>query len=160
MTLEEPEEHFLSNLVFIFILIKSSHCLNLLPASLCVVQVVQLAFMIEFNTDFLCVQTLQERVCEFQARLRNEDAAKQLLLQRLQTHDDHHYEEHSSFNQEPQEQLRLNGVQLNQAVSPTGEKHIMYWSHFISGVFNYVLASKNIVRYSVLIIVFMLLLLR
>lgn len=77
----------------------------------------------------LLIQTLQERVCEFQARLRNEDAAKQLLLQRLQTHDhqlnhdNHHYEEHSSFNQEPQEQLRLNGVQLNQAVSPTGVRN-------------------------------------
>ncbi|XP_056090258.1 kinesin-like protein KIFC3 isoform X1 [Rhinichthys klamathensis goyatoka] len=77
----------------------------------------------------LLIQTLQERVCEFQARLRNEDAAKQLLLQRLQTHDhqlnhdNHHYEEHSSFNQEPQEQLRLNGVQLNQAVSPTGARN-------------------------------------
>ncbi|KAK7151477.1 hypothetical protein R3I94_007957 [Phoxinus phoxinus] len=70
----------------------------------------------------LLIQTLQERVCEFQARLRNEDAAKQLLLQRLQTHD-HHYEEHSSFNQEPQEQLRLNAVQLNQAVSPTGVRN-------------------------------------
>ncbi|XP_067245774.1 kinesin-like protein KIFC3 isoform X1 [Chanodichthys erythropterus] len=74
----------------------------------------------------LLIQTLQERVCEFQARLRSEDAAKRLLLQRLQTHDhqlnhdNHHNEEHSSFNQEPQEQLRLNGVQLNQAVSPTG----------------------------------------
>ncbi|ROL52865.1 Kinesin-like protein KIFC3 [Anabarilius grahami] len=74
----------------------------------------------------LLIQTLQERVCEFQARLRSEDAAKRLLLQRLQTHDhqlnhnNHHNEEHSSFNQEPQEQLRLNGVQLNQAVSPSG----------------------------------------
>lgn len=85
--------------------------------------------MVEF-TQISCVfvQTLQERVCEFQARLRSEDAAKRLLLQRLQTpdhqlnHDNHHNEEHSSFNQEPQEQLRLNSVQLNQAVSPTGEK--------------------------------------
>ncbi|XP_051726335.1 kinesin-like protein KIFC3 isoform X3 [Ctenopharyngodon idella] len=74
----------------------------------------------------LLIQTLQERVCEFQARLRSEDAAKRLLLQRLQTHDhqfnhdNHHNEEHSSFNQEPQEQLRLNSIQLNQAVSPTG----------------------------------------
>ncbi|XP_042599449.1 kinesin-like protein KIFC3 isoform X3 [Cyprinus carpio] len=71
-------------------------------------------------------QTLQERVCEFQARLRSEDATKRLLLQRLQTHDHqlnqdiHQNEEHSSINQEPQEQLRLQDSQLNQAVSPTG----------------------------------------
>ncbi len=74
------------------------------------------------------VQTLQERVCEFQARLRSEDAAKRLLLQRLQTHDHqlnqdiHQSEEQSSINQEPQEQLRLQDGQLNQAVSPTGER--------------------------------------
>ncbi|XP_067275066.1 kinesin-like protein KIFC3 isoform X3 [Pseudorasbora parva] len=74
----------------------------------------------------LLIQTLQEKVFEFQTRLRSEDAAKRLLLQRLQTHDhqvnhdSHHNEEHSSFNQEPQEQLRLNGIQLNQAVSPAG----------------------------------------
>ncbi|XP_073707005.1 kinesin-like protein KIFC3 isoform X3 [Garra rufa] len=72
----------------------------------------------------LLIQTLQERVCEFQARLRSEDAAKRLLLQRLQTHDhqlnqDNHLE-HSSFNQEPQEQPKLQDGQLNQAVSPTG----------------------------------------
>ncbi|XP_050990777.1 kinesin-like protein KIFC3 isoform X3 [Labeo rohita] len=70
----------------------------------------------------LLIQTLQERVCEFQARLRSEDAAKRLLLQRLQTHDhqinqdNHHNQEHSSINQEPQVQ----DGQLNQAVSPTG----------------------------------------
>ncbi|XP_042630791.1 kinesin-like protein KIFC3 isoform X3 [Cyprinus carpio] len=74
----------------------------------------------------LLIQTLQERVCEFQARLRSEDSAKRLLLQRLQTHDhqlnqdNHLNEEHSSINQEPQEQLRLQDSQLNQAVSPTG----------------------------------------
>lgn len=74
----------------------------------------------------LLIQTLQERVCEFQARLRSEDAAKRLLLQRLQTHDHqlnqdiHQNEEHSSINQEPKEQLRLQDGQLNQAVSPTG----------------------------------------
>uniref|UniRef100_A0A9J7XDP4 Kinesin-like protein KIFC3 n=2 Tax=Cyprinus carpio carpio TaxID=630221 RepID=A0A9J7XDP4_CYPCA len=74
----------------------------------------------------LLIQTLQERVCEFQARLRSEDATKRLLLQRLQTHDHqlnqdiHQNEEHSSINQEPQEQLRLQDSQLNQAVSPTG----------------------------------------
>uniref|UniRef100_A0A673MFZ9 Kinesin-like protein n=2 Tax=Sinocyclocheilus rhinocerous TaxID=307959 RepID=A0A673MFZ9_9TELE len=74
----------------------------------------------------LLIQTLQERVCEFQARLRSEDAAKRLLLQRLQTHDhqlnqdNHKNEEHLSINQEPQEQLRLQDGQLNQAVSPTG----------------------------------------
>ncbi|KAI2653886.1 Kinesin-like protein KIFC3 [Labeo rohita] len=70
----------------------------------------------------LTAETLQERVCEFQARLRSEDAAKRLLLQRLQTHDhqinqdNHHNQEHSSINQEPQVQ----DGQLNQAVSPTG----------------------------------------
>ncbi|XP_058607984.1 kinesin-like protein KIFC3 isoform X1 [Onychostoma macrolepis] len=74
----------------------------------------------------LLIQTLQERVCEFQARLRSEDAAKRLLLQRLQTHDHqlnqdiHQNEGHSSINHEPQEQLRLQDGQLNQAVSPTG----------------------------------------
>lgn len=74
------------------------------------------------------VQTLQERVCEFQARLHSEDAAKRLLLQRLQTHDHQlnqdiqQNEEHSSINQDPQEQLRLQDGQLNQAVSPTGER--------------------------------------
>ncbi|XP_043120243.1 kinesin-like protein KIFC3 [Puntigrus tetrazona] len=74
----------------------------------------------------LLIQTLQERVCEFQARLRSEDAAKRLLLQRLQTHDRqlnqdiHQNDEHSSINQEPREQLRLQDGQLNQAASPTG----------------------------------------
>ncbi|XP_059362007.1 kinesin-like protein KIFC3 isoform X2 [Carassius carassius] len=74
----------------------------------------------------LLIQTLQERVCEFQARLRSEDATKRLLLQQLQTHDhqldqdNHQNEDHSSINQEPQEQLRLQDGQLNQAESPTG----------------------------------------
>uniref|UniRef100_A0A671RBS7 Kinesin-like protein n=1 Tax=Sinocyclocheilus anshuiensis TaxID=1608454 RepID=A0A671RBS7_9TELE len=74
----------------------------------------------------LLIQTLQERVCEFQARLSSEDAAKRLLLQRLQTHDhqlnqdNHQNEEHLSINQEPQEQLRLQDGQLIQAASPTG----------------------------------------
>ncbi|XP_051512525.1 kinesin-like protein KIFC3 isoform X2 [Myxocyprinus asiaticus] len=74
----------------------------------------------------LLIQTLQERVCEFQARLRSEDTAKRLLLQRLQTHDhqlnldNHHNQEHPSFNLEPQEQPRLKGGQLSQAVFPTG----------------------------------------
>ncbi|XP_016318750.1 LOW QUALITY PROTEIN: kinesin-like protein KIFC3 [Sinocyclocheilus anshuiensis] len=74
----------------------------------------------------LLIQTLQERVCEFQAHLRSEDSAKRLLLQRLQTHnhqlnkDNHQNEEHSSINQEPQEQPRLQDSQLNQTVSPTG----------------------------------------
>ncbi|KAL1256332.1 hypothetical protein QQF64_011877 [Cirrhinus molitorella] len=72
----------------------------------------------------LLIQTLQERVCEFQARLRSEDAAKRLLLQRLQTHDNQlnqdNNPEDSYINQEPQEQLRLQDGQLNQAVSPKG----------------------------------------
>lgn len=74
----------------------------------------------------LLIQTLQERVCEFQARLRGEDAAKRLLLQRLQTHDhqlnqdNHQNQEYSPLYQEPQEQFRLQAGQLNQAVSPTG----------------------------------------
>ncbi|XP_073785775.1 kinesin-like protein KIFC3 isoform X40 [Danio rerio] len=74
----------------------------------------------------LLIQTLQERVCEFQARLRSEDAAKRLLLQRLQTHDhqlnqdNHQNQEYSPLYQEPQEQLRLQAGQLNQAASPTG----------------------------------------
>ncbi|XP_077104535.1 kinesin-like protein KIFC3 isoform X5 [Siphateles boraxobius] len=83
---------------------------------------------VTLSCSWTSAYTLQGRVCEFQARLRNEDAAKQLLLQRLQTHDhqlnhDNHHYEHSSFNQEPQEKLRLNGVQLNQAVSPTGVRN-------------------------------------
>ncbi|XP_052008050.1 kinesin-like protein KIFC3 isoform X3 [Xyrauchen texanus] len=65
----------------------------------------------------LLIQTLQERVCEFQARLHSEDAAKRLLVQRLQTHD-HHNQEHPSISLEPQEQSRLQD--FNQAVSPTG----------------------------------------
>lgn len=74
----------------------------------------------------LLIQTLQERVCEFQARLRGEDAAKRLLLQRLQTHDhqlnqdNHQNQEYSPLYQEPQEQFRLQAGQLNQAASPTG----------------------------------------
>ncbi|XP_059420599.1 kinesin-like protein KIFC3 isoform X3 [Carassius carassius] len=66
----------------------------------------------------LLIQTLQERVCEFQARLHSEDAAKRLLLQRLQTHD----QQLNQLNllKEPQEQLRLQDGQLDQAVSPTG----------------------------------------
>lgn len=72
------------------------------------------------------IQTLQERVCEFQARLRSEDTAKRLLLQRLQTQDhqlnrdNHQNQEYSPLYQEPQEQLRLQAGQLNQAASPTG----------------------------------------
>ncbi|XP_051579795.1 kinesin-like protein KIFC3 isoform X2 [Myxocyprinus asiaticus] len=65
----------------------------------------------------LLIQTLQERVCEFQARLHSEDAAKRLLLQRLQTHD-HHNQEHPSICLEPQEQPRLQDY--SQAISPTG----------------------------------------
>ncbi|XP_026086872.1 kinesin-like protein KIFC3 isoform X2 [Carassius auratus] len=63
----------------------------------------------------LLIQTLQERVCEFQARLHSEDAARRLVLQRLQTHD----QQLNLLNQ-PQEQLRLQDGQLHQAVSPTG----------------------------------------
>ncbi|XP_073707006.1 kinesin-like protein KIFC3 isoform X4 [Garra rufa] len=79
---------------------------------------------VTLSCSWTSAYTLQERVCEFQARLRSEDAAKRLLLQRLQTHDhqlnqDNHLE-HSSFNQEPQEQPKLQDGQLNQAVSPTG----------------------------------------
>lgn len=33
---------------------------------------------------FLCVQTLQDKVCEFQARLRSEEVARHLLVQQLQ----------------------------------------------------------------------------
>lgn len=82
-------------------------------------------------------QTLQERVCEFQARLRSEDAAKRLLLQSLQTHDHQLNQEHSSINQElpsvhqehlsiyqePHEHPTQQSSQLSQAVSPTGERH-------------------------------------
>ncbi|XP_016431195.1 kinesin-like protein KIFC3 isoform X2 [Sinocyclocheilus rhinocerous] len=81
---------------------------------------------VTLSCSWMSAYTLQERVCEFQARLRSEDAAKRLLLQRLQTHDhqlnqdNHKNEEHLSINQEPQEQLRLQDGQLNQAVSPTG----------------------------------------
>ncbi|KAA0714723.1 Kinesin-like protein KIFC3 [Triplophysa tibetana] len=77
----------------------------------------------------LLIQTLQERVCEFQARLRSEDAAKRLLLRSLETHDHHINQEHPSNNQEhplvhqePHEQPRQLSSQLNQAVSPTGTR--------------------------------------
>ncbi|XP_056622440.1 kinesin-like protein KIFC3 isoform X2 [Triplophysa dalaica] len=77
----------------------------------------------------LLIQTLQERVCEFQARLRSEDAAKRLLLQSLETHDHHINQEHPSNNQErplvhqePHEQPRQLSSRLNQAVSPTGTR--------------------------------------
>ncbi|XP_016150000.1 kinesin-like protein KIFC3 [Sinocyclocheilus grahami] len=79
---------------------------------------------VTLSCSWTSAYTLQERVCEFQARLRSEDSAKR--LQRLQTHDhqlnqdNHQNEEHSSINQEPQEQPRLQDSQLNQAVSPTG----------------------------------------
>ena len=32
----------------------------------------------------VCVQTLQDKVCEFQARLRSEEVSRHLLLQQLQ----------------------------------------------------------------------------
>lgn len=32
----------------------------------------------------LCLQTLQDKVCEFQARLRSEEVTRHLLLQQLQ----------------------------------------------------------------------------
>lgn len=32
----------------------------------------------------MCVQTLQDKVCEFQARLRSEEVTRHLLLQQLQ----------------------------------------------------------------------------
>nr|XP_055030077.1 kinesin-like protein KIFC3 isoform X3 [Misgurnus anguillicaudatus] len=69
----------------------------------------------------LLIQTLQERVCEFQARLRSEDAAKRLLLQSLQTHDQLN-QQHSTSNQEPYGGPRLQSSQLNQAVSPAGAR--------------------------------------
>ncbi|XP_016117433.1 kinesin-like protein KIFC3 isoform X4 [Sinocyclocheilus grahami] len=81
---------------------------------------------VTLSCSWTSAYTLQERVCEFQARLRSEDAAKRHLLQRLQTHDhqlnqdNHQNEEQLSINQEPQEQLRLQDGQLIQAVSPTG----------------------------------------
>ncbi|XP_026143787.1 kinesin-like protein KIFC3 isoform X3 [Carassius auratus] len=81
---------------------------------------------VTLSCSWTSAYTLQERVCEFQARLRSEDATKRLLLQQLQTHDhqfnqhNHQNEKHSSINQEHQEQLRLQDGQLNQAESPTG----------------------------------------
>lgn len=75
-------------------------------------------------------QTLQERVCEFQARLRSEDTAKRLQLQSLQTQDHQLnqelpsvHQEHLSIYQEPHEHPTQQSSQLSQAVSPTGERH-------------------------------------
>ncbi|XP_066541629.1 kinesin-like protein KIFC3 isoform X2 [Hoplias malabaricus] len=79
----------------------------------------------------LLIQALQEKVCEFQARLCSEDATKRLLLQQLQTQNV--YQEHTArqgqieinlghqyTNKEPQEQPNLQENQLNQADSTTG----------------------------------------
>uniref|UniRef100_A0A3B1JPY4 Kinesin-like protein n=1 Tax=Astyanax mexicanus TaxID=7994 RepID=A0A3B1JPY4_ASTMX len=79
----------------------------------------------------LLIQALQEKVCEFQARLCSEDATKRLLLQQLQTQEEHqdhpnsHEQPHISLqhqytNQELLEQPSLQENQLRQADSKTG----------------------------------------
>lgn len=80
----------------------------------------------------LLIQALQEKVCEFQARLCSEDATKRLLLQQLQTQEDHqdhpnnsHDQPHVSLqhqytNQELLEQPSLQENQLRQADYTTG----------------------------------------
>lgn len=55
---------------------------------------------------FLCVQTLQDKVCEFQARLRSEEVTRHVLLQQLQ-------------QQSVQEKTSVRGVQTS--ASPNGE---------------------------------------
>ncbi|XP_057203412.1 kinesin-like protein KIFC3 isoform X1 [Triplophysa rosa] len=84
---------------------------------------------VTLSCSWMSAYTLQERVCEFQARLRSEDAAKRLLLKSLQSHDHQINQEHPSNNQEhplvhqePHEQPRQLSSQLNQAVSPTGTR--------------------------------------
>ncbi|XP_071399446.1 uncharacterized protein, partial [Centroberyx affinis] len=52
----------------------------------------------------LLIQTLQEKVCEFQARLRSEEVTRHLLLQRLQQSPEQRVQEKSSVIQEEEEE--------------------------------------------------------
>lgn len=80
----------------------------------------------------MLLQVLQEKVCEFQARLCSEDATKRLLLQQLQTQEAHQdqtdQQDQAELGQEHQYSIRetleppsLQENPLRQAYSNTGE---------------------------------------
>ncbi|KAI1889957.1 hypothetical protein AGOR_G00168260 [Albula goreensis] len=70
----------------------------------------------------LLIQTLQKKVCEFQARLRSEEASRQLQLQRLQLNHEQHLQEKASLIRSLQDVVREQQVQLRRA-EPAGERH-------------------------------------
>ncbi|XP_022521730.2 kinesin-like protein KIFC3 isoform X2 [Astyanax mexicanus] len=89
---------------------------------------------VTWSCSWTSAHALQEKVCEFQARLCSEDATKRLLLQQQQTQEEHqdhpnhpnsHEQPHISLqhqytNQELLEQPSLQENQLRQADSKTG----------------------------------------
>ncbi|TRY64691.1 hypothetical protein DNTS_006397 [Danionella cerebrum] len=68
----------------------------------------------------LLIQTLQERVCEFQARLRSEDAAKRLLIESLHSHDQQLQQKHELPT--PQAVDRPLDDRLREPEFPTGAR--------------------------------------
>ncbi|KAG9352536.1 hypothetical protein JZ751_020950 [Albula glossodonta] len=70
----------------------------------------------------LLIQTLQKKVCEFQARLRSEEASRQLQLQRLQQNHEQHLQEKASLIRSLQDVVREQQVQLRRA-EPARERH-------------------------------------
>ncbi|XP_072550617.1 kinesin-like protein KIFC3 isoform X2 [Salminus brasiliensis] len=92
----------------------------------------------------LLIQALQEKVCEFQARLCSEDATKRLLLQQLQAQEDqqghtngedqpHFSLQRQYTNQELLEQPSLQENQLRQADSTTGVRQSSAGSQRLQG---------------------------
>ncbi|XP_078139950.1 kinesin-like protein KIFC3 [Centroberyx gerrardi] len=73
----------------------------------------------------LLIQTLQEKVCEFQARLRSEEVTRHLLLQRLQQSPEQRVQEKSSVIQEEELPPAPPSEQPSECLSrPEGEQLI------------------------------------
>lgn len=73
----------------------------------------------------LLIQTLQDKVCEFQARLRSEEISRRLQLQRLQQHHEHSLQEKANVIHTLQEELHSalpRGVRASQRLAEPPEQ--------------------------------------
>ncbi|XP_066569732.1 kinesin-like protein KIFC3 isoform X2 [Amia ocellicauda] len=70
----------------------------------------------------LLVQSLQEKVCEFQARLRSEEATRKLQLQRLRQSHEQHVHEKLSLIRSLQEVVREQEAQLHKGEASGGRR--------------------------------------
>ncbi|KAM6981137.1 kinesin-like protein KIFC3 [Aplochiton taeniatus] len=78
------------------------------------------------HTQQLLIQTLQEKVCEFQARLRSEEASRRRLLQRLQQSHEQTLQEKTDAILSLQQELHSalpNGVRASSRLAEQQEQH-------------------------------------